>query len=169
MSETPPIRSPPFFSSFSNSPPFIYLLQITKTTQRLWKSAHMAKAIVHISAKEEAKQQKGEKKNLFMDKNFHIMIIVICNVIYIYWRAIANGVIWWSRKWTSSVCSSSMLMNDLWDLWSRQEKAKECLARVRPAENTPMLKSYYKFSKEISHNSLPIFHVSLPQFSFPFL
>ena len=44
----------------------------------------MAKAIVHISAKEEAKQQKGEKNNLFMDKNFHIMIIVICNVIYIY-------------------------------------------------------------------------------------
>ena len=44
----------------------------------------MAKAIVHISAKEEAKQQKGEKKKLFMDKNFHIMIIVICNVIYIY-------------------------------------------------------------------------------------
>ena len=85
MSETPPIRSPPFFSSFSNSPPFIYLLQITKTTQRLWKSAHMAKAIVHISAKEEAKQQKGEKKIYSWTKTFTSWSLSYAmSYIYIY-------------------------------------------------------------------------------------
>ena len=40
-----------------------------------------------------------------------------------------------------------MLMDNLRDLWSRQEKAKEYLAGVMPAENTPMLKSDYEFSE----------------------
>ena len=47
----------------------------------------------------------------------------------------------------------------------KKGKTREDSAGMRPAENTPMLKSNYKFTKEVSHNS---FHVSLPQFSFPF-
>ena len=40
-----------------------------------------------------------------------------------------------------------MPMDDLWDLCSKQEKAKECLAGVKTTENTLMLKSDYEFSK----------------------
>ena len=50
----------------------------------------------------------------------------------------------------------------------KKRKAREGSTDVGPAENTPMLKLDYKFSKEVSHNSLPMFHVSIPQFYFPF-
>ena len=50
----------------------------------------------------------------------------------------------------------------------KKGKTREDSASVRLAENTPMLKSNYKFSNEVSHNSFRMFHVSLPQFSFPF-
>ena len=50
----------------------------------------------------------------------------------------------------------------------KKENTREDSAGVRPIENTSMLKSDYKFSKEVSHNSFRMFHVSLPQFSFPF-
>ena len=50
----------------------------------------------------------------------------------------------------------------------KKGKTREDSASVRPAENTPMLKSDYKFSNEVSHNTFRMFHVSLPQFSFPF-
>ena len=39
----------------------------------------------------------------------------------------------------------------------KKRKAREGSTDVRPAENTPMLKSDYKFSKEVSHSSLPMF------------
>ena len=50
----------------------------------------------------------------------------------------------------------------------KKRKAREGFTGVRPAENAPMPKLDYKFSKEVSHNSLQIFHVSLPEFHFPF-
>jgi len=36
----------------------------------------------------------------------------------------------------------------------KKTKAKEVFTSVTPAENTPMLKLAYQFSKEVSHNSL---------------
>ena len=47
----------------------------------------------------------------------------------------------------------------------KKGKTREDSVGVRPAENTLMLKSDYKFSKEVSHNSFRMFHVSLPQYS----
>ena len=47
----------------------------------------------------------------------------------------------------------------------KKGKTREDSTGVRPSENTLMLRSNYKFSKEVSHNS---FHESLPQFFFPF-
>ena len=39
----------------------------------------------------------------------------------------------------------------------KKRKAREVFIGVMPAENTPMLKSAYQFSKEVSHNSLSNF------------
>ena len=50
----------------------------------------------------------------------------------------------------------------------KKRKAREVFTGIIPAENIPMLKSAYQFSKEVSHNSLSNFHVFLPEFHFPF-
>ena len=50
----------------------------------------------------------------------------------------------------------------------KKRKAREGFTSVRLAKNALMPKSDYKFLKEVSHNSLQIFHVSLPKFHFPF-
>ena len=66
---------------------------------------------------------------------------------------------------------SMLLVNVTWQFLVpdiKKEKAREDSIGMRPAENTPMPKLDYKFSKEVSHNSFRMFHVSLPQFSFPF-
>ena len=39
----------------------------------------------------------------------------------------------------------------------KKRKAREVFTGVMPAENTPMLKLAYQFSKEVSHNSLSNF------------
>ena len=36
----------------------------------------------------------------------------------------------------------------------KKRKAKEVFTGVMPAKDTPLLKSTYQFSKEVSHNSL---------------
>ena len=36
----------------------------------------------------------------------------------------------------------------------KKRKAREVFTGVMPAENTPMIKLAYQFSKEVSHNSL---------------
>ena len=51
----------------------------------------------------------------------------------------------------------------------KKRKAREGSAGVRPIEKTPMLKSDYKFSKEVSYNSLPMFLCLLTSVLFPFL
>ena len=51
----------------------------------------------------------------------------------------------------------------------KKRKAREGSASVRPVKNTPMLKSDYKFSKEVSYNSLPMFLCLLTSILFPFL
>ena len=50
----------------------------------------------------------------------------------------------------------------------KKRKAREVFTDIIPAENNPMLKSAYQFSKEVSRNSLSNFHVFLPQFHFTF-
>ena len=50
----------------------------------------------------------------------------------------------------------------------KKRKAREVFTDIIPAENNPMLKSAYQFSKEVSRNSLSNFHVFLPEFHFPF-
>ena len=44
----------------------------------------------------------------------------------------------------------------------KKGKTREDSTNVRLAKNTLMLKLDYKFSKEVSHNSFWMFHVSLP-------
>ena len=50
----------------------------------------------------------------------------------------------------------------------KKRKAKEVFTNVRPAENTPMLKSTYQFSKRFLTIVSLIFPVLLPGFHFPF-
>ena len=47
-------------------------------------------------------------------------------------------------------------------------KAREGFAGVRPVENALMLKSACQFSKKFLTSISLVFHVSLPQFYFPF-
>ena len=47
-------------------------------------------------------------------------------------------------------------------------KAKEVFIGEMPVENAPMLKSAYQFSKKFLTSVSLIFHVSLPEFRFPF-
>ena len=47
-------------------------------------------------------------------------------------------------------------------------KAKVVFTSEMPVENAPMLKSAYQFSKKFLTSVSLIFHVSLPEFRFPF-
>ena len=51
----------------------------------------------------------------------------------------------------------------------KKRKAREVFTSIIPAENTPMLKSAYQFSKEVSHNSLSNFSCVFTSVPFHFL
>ena len=59
-------------------------------------------------------------------------------------------------------------MDDLQYLLLRKEKAKEVFTGTMPVENAPMLKSAYQFSRKFLTSVSIVFHVSLPEFHFPF-
>ena len=51
----------------------------------------------------------------------------------------------------------------------KKRKAREVFTDIIPAENNPMLKSAYQFSKEVSHNSLSNFSCVFTSVPFHFL
>ena len=70
---------------------------------------------------------------------------------------------WWSQNLILSV-----LMDDLWYLLSRIEKAKEVFIGVMPVENAPMLKSAYQFLRKFLTNVPLVFSCPFTWVPFPF-